>query len=124
MPKDRIFATLNLNPEEMSLYEQIYSLLNPRIPKPDLVIYLQAETDVLIQRIRLRGRDYEKGMEWDYLAALNRAYNDFFFYYKETPLLVIQTTEIDFVKSRADLEDLVEKITQMKKGTQYYVPRI
>lgn len=124
LPKDRIFAALNLNPEELSLYDQIYALLNPRIPMPDLVIYLQAETNALMQRIKLRGRDYENGMEWDYLASLNQAYNDFFFYYKDTPLLVIQTTEIDFVKSRADLEDLLDKITQMKKGTQYYVPRI
>lgn len=123
MPKDRIFATLNLEPDELALYDQIYSLLNPRIPRPDLVIYLQAETDVLIRRIKQRGREYENDMEWDYLAALNQAYNDFFFYYNDTPLLVVQTSEIDFVKSRADLEDLLGKMTQMKKGTQYYIPR-
>jgi deoxyadenosine/deoxycytidine kinase len=123
MPKDRIFAAINLGPEELSLYEQIYSLLNPRLPKPDLVIYLQAETDVLLQRIRQRGREYEKPMDPDYLTALNQAYNDFFFYYNASPLLVVQTSEIDFVKSRADLEDLLEKITHMKKGTQYYVPK-
>jgi deoxyadenosine/deoxycytidine kinase len=123
MPKDRIFAALNLEPDELALYEQIYTLLNPRIPKPDLVIYLQAETDVLMQRIKQRGRDYENGMEWNYLAALNQAYNDFFFYYNDTPLLVVQTSEIDFVKSRADLEDLLDKITHMKRGTQYYIPR-
>jgi deoxyadenosine/deoxycytidine kinase len=123
MPKDRIFATLNLEPDELTLYDQIYSLLNPRIPKPDLVIYLQAETHVLMRRIKQRGREYENGMEWDYLAALNQAYNDFFFYYNDTPLLVIQTSEIDFVKSRADLEDLLEKMTHMGKGTQYYIPR-
>ena len=123
MPKDRIFAALNLEPDELALYEQIYTLLNPRLPKPDLVIYLQAETDVLMQRIKQRGREYENGMAWDYLTALNQAYNDFFFYYNDTSLLVVQTSEIDFVKSRADLEDLLDKITQMKKGTQYYVPR-
>ena len=123
MPKDRIFAALNLQPDELALYDQIYTLLNPRLPKPDLVIYLQAETDVLMQRIKHRGRDYEKPMEWDYLAALNQAYNDFFFYYNDSPLLVVQTSEIDFVKSRADLEDLLEKMTQMKKGIQYYIPR-
>ncbi len=123
MPKDRIFATLNLEPDELTLYDQIYSLLNPRIPKPDLVIYLQAETDVLMRRIKQRGRDYENDMAWDYLAALNQAYNDFFFYYNESPLMVVQTSEIDFVKSRADLEDLLEEMTHMKKGTQYYIPR-
>jgi deoxyadenosine/deoxycytidine kinase len=123
MPKDRIFATLNLDPDELTLYDQIYTLLNPRLPKPDLVIYLQAETPVLMRRIKQRGREYENGMEWDYLAALNQAYNDFFFYYNDSPLLVVQTSEIDFVKSRADLEDLLEQMTQMKKGTQYYIPR-
>ncbi|MCI0526692.1 MAG: deoxynucleoside kinase [Nitrospira sp.] len=123
MPKDRIFATLNLEPDELTLYDQIYSLLNPRIPKPDLVIYLQAETDVLMRRIKQRGRDYENDMAWDYLAALNQAYNDFFFYYNDSPLMVVQTSEIDFVKSRADLEDLLEEMTHMKKGTQYYIPR-
>lgn len=123
MPKDRIFASLNLELDELTLYDQIYALLNPRIPKPDLVIYLQAETDVLMRRIKQRGREYENGMAWDYLTALNQAYNDFFFYYNDTPLLVVQTSEIDFVKSRADLEDLLEKMTRMKKGTQYYIPR-
>ena len=123
MPKDRIFAALNLEENELALYEQIYTLLNPRIPKPDLVIYLQAEIDVLMQRIKQRGKDYEKPIEWDYVSALNQAYNDFFFYYNDSPLLVVQTSEIDFVKSRADLEDLLDKITQMKKGTQYYIPR-
>jgi deoxyadenosine/deoxycytidine kinase len=123
MPKDRIFAALNLGEDELALYEQIYTLLNLRIPKPDLVIYLQAEIDVLMQRIKQRGKDYEKPIEWDYVSALNQAYNDFFFYYNESPLLVVQTSEIDFVNSRADLEDLLGKITQMKKGTQYYIPR-
>jgi deoxyguanosine kinase len=123
MPKDRIFAALNLSPDEMALYEQIYALLNPRVPKPDLVIYLQAETDVLMQRVNQRGRDYESDMEWEYLDALNRAYNDFFFYYNDSPLLVVQTTEIDFVKRRADLQDLLDKITQMKRGTHHYIPR-
>lgn len=123
LPKDRIFAAVNLDPDELALYQQIFGLLNPRIPKPDLVIYLQAETEVLMQRIRHRGRDYELSMEWDYLSSLNSAYNDFFFYYNDTPLLVIQTSGIDFVNRRADLEDLVDQITEMKKGTQYYVPK-
>ncbi len=123
MPKDRIFASLNLDVDELGLYEQVYSLLNPRIPRPDLVIYLQADTDVLMQRVEKRNREYEKAMDWDYLDALNRAYNDFFFYYTETPLLVVQTSDIDFVNRRSDLEDLLHQILQMKKGTQYYIRR-
>ena len=123
MPKDRIFAALNLSPDEMALYEQVYSLLNLRVPRPDLVIYLQADAEVLMRRISLRARDYERDMEWDYLADLNQAYNDFFFYYNESPLLVVQTSQIDFVSRRADLDDLIQKITQAKSGVQYYIPR-
>jgi deoxyadenosine/deoxycytidine kinase len=76
-----------------------------------------------MQRVKLRGREYEKDLSWEYLDDLNRAYNDFFFAYTETPLLVIQTTDIDFVKSGADLADLIRQIRQMKGGIQYYVPK-
>ena len=123
LPKDRIFATLNLSPSELLLYDQIFSLLNPSLPLPDLVIFLQAQTEILMERIRLRGKDYEKEISWDYLQALNQAYNDFFFHYNETPLLVIQTTEMDFVHNRMDLEDLYKQIQNMGSGTQYYIPR-
>ncbi len=123
LPKDRIFATLNLSSSELPLYDQIYSLLNMHLPLPDLVIFLQAQTDILMERIRLRGKTYEKDISWDYLQALNQAYNDFFFHYNETPLLVIHTTEIDFVHNRMDLEDLYKQIQNMGPGTQYYIPR-
>ncbi len=123
LSKDRIFATLTLNASELLLYDQIFALLNPRLPKPDLVIYLQAQTETLMERIRLRGREYEKEISWDYLHAVNQAYNDFFFHYNETPLLVIQTTEIDFVHNRMDLEDLHKQIQNMGQGTQYYILR-
>lgn len=122
LPKDRIFASLNLTPDELVLYDQVYGLLRGRLPKPDLVIYLHAETDVLMQRVHQRGRDYEKELVWEYLDALNRAYNEFFFGYTDTPLLVIQTTEIDFVNNAADLSDLIRQIRHMKGGVQYYVP--
>lgn len=122
MPKDHIFATLNLSPEELALYEQIYAQLNPRIPRPDLVIFLQADTDVLLQRIRIRDRKYEKQMERDYLRDLNQKYTEYFFNYHETPLLVVQTSNIDFVNRREDLEDLACQIRQMKSGVQYYSP--
>jgi deoxyadenosine/deoxycytidine kinase len=121
-PKDRIFAQINLDNDEWALYEQIYGMLGGRLPSPDLVIYLQAESDVLIERIRQRGRDYEKGITSEYLKRLNDAYNQFFFYYTDTPLLVIQTSEIDFVKSEADRMDLIKHIQQARKGTHYYIP--
>jgi deoxyadenosine/deoxycytidine kinase len=122
LPKDRIFASLNLSPDELVLYDQVYSLLRGRLPKPDLVIYLHAETDVLMQRVNQRGREYEKDLTWEYLDALNRAYNEYFFGYTDTPLLVLQTTEIDFVNNAADLSELIRQIRQMKGGVQYYVP--
>ncbi|MEW6682053.1 MAG: deoxynucleoside kinase [Nitrospirota bacterium] len=122
LPKDRIFASLNLSPDELVLYDQVYGLLRGRLPKPDLVIYLHAETDVLMQRVHQRGREYEKELTWEYLDALNRAYNEFFFGYTDTPLLVLQTTEIDFVNNAADLAELIRQIRHMKGGVQYYVP--
>ena len=122
-PKDRIFASITLAPSEFSLYEQLYFLLNPSIPRPDLVVYLQASTEVLLDRVNHRGRDYEKPIASDYLETLNQAYNEYFFQYTDSPLLVVQTSEIDFVNRRDDLDDLLHQITQMKKGTQYYVPK-
>ncbi len=120
--KDRIFACLNLSEHELALYEQIYKLLEPKIVKPDLVIFLQASTDALLRRIKQRGRPFEKEMHHDYIAAVNEAYNQFFFRYSETPLLVINTSEIDFVRRKEDLDDLLKQILHMKQGTQYYVP--
>ncbi len=121
--KDRIFAYLNLNDHELSLYEQIYKMLAPKIVRPDLVIFLQADTDTLLKRIKQRGRPFEKDMSHEYLAAVNEAYNQFFFHYAETPLLVINTSDIDFVHRREDLDDLLKQILNMKQGTQYYVPK-
>jgi len=121
-PKDRIFAYMNLSDPELELYEQIYSILDDQVPTPDLVIYLQADTDVLMNRIRHRGRPYERNIDWDYVEALNEAYEYFFFHYTETPLLVIKTSEINFVKSNEDLDDLTRQISLMKKGTRYYTP--
>jgi len=120
--KDRIFAYLNLDENELGLYEQVYRLLDTRIPKPDLVIYLQASTDVLFDRISLRNKDYEKSVREDYLTKLIDAYNRYFFYYNDTPLLVVNTTEIDFVNNAADLANLVKEIRNMKGGSQHYIP--
>jgi deoxyguanosine kinase len=121
--KDRIFAYVNLDDNELALYEQIYKILEPKVVRPDLVIFLQADTDTLLRRIKQRGRSFEKELSIDYLAAVNEAYNQFFFRYSDTPLLVINTSDIDFVHRREDLDDLLKQILGMKQGTQYYVPR-
>jgi len=120
--KDRIFAALNLDPDELALYEQIYALIGGRTVKPDLVIYLQARREVLIQRIRRRGRDFERHIEPAYLEALSRAYSDFFFHYEETPLLVVNTSDIDVVGSVTDADALVSVVRRHRKGTQHYNP--
>lgn len=120
--KDRIFAYLTLDEHELPLYEQIYKILEPKIVKPDLVIFLQADTDTLLRRIKRRGRSFEKEINDDYIAAVNEAYNQFFFRYTDTPLLVINTSDIDFVHRRADLDDLLKQVLGMKHGTRYYVP--
>jgi deoxyguanosine kinase len=120
--KDRIFAALTLAPAELTLYHQIYDLLGPRVVRPDLVVYLQARTDVLTSRIRKRGRDFERGLEPAYLEALATAYNDFFFHYDDSPLLVVNTSDIDIEASPEDLETLLGVIRKHRKGTQHYVP--
>ena len=120
--KDKIFATLTLNSEELSLYQQIYQLLDTRIPKPDLVVYLQARPEVLYKRIRKRDKKYERGVTLEYLEEVAQAYNRYFFQYDETPLLVVNTSEIDFVSSGKDLADLTKEINNMGSGTQHYIP--
>ncbi|HEX7622300.1 MAG TPA: deoxynucleoside kinase [Anaeromyxobacteraceae bacterium] len=120
--KDRIFAALNLDANELVLYEQIYALLGGRTVKPDLVVYLQARQEVLLSRIRRRGRDFERRLDPDYLAALSQAYSDFFFHYDEAPLLVVNTSDIDLAGSSADADALVTVIRRHRKGIQHYNP--
>jgi len=120
--KDQIFATLTLSAEELNLYQQIYALLNARIPKPDLVVYLQARPEVLYKRVKKRNKKYERGVTFEYLTEVAQAYNQFFFHYEETPLLVVNTSEIDFVSSSKDLADLIKEINSMGSGTQHYIP--
>ncbi len=120
--KDRIFAALTLDPNELALYERVFDLMGPRVVKPDLVIYLQARLDVLLARIKKRGREFERRFDADYLSQVCRAYNDFFFHYQETPLLVVNTTEIDFVNVQADQDALLSTVWKMRKGTLNYNP--
>jgi deoxyadenosine/deoxycytidine kinase len=120
--KDRIFAYLNLDENELALYEQVFRLLDVRISKPDLVIYLQASTEVLQERIKRRNKDYESAIKDDYLEKLTDAYNRYFFYYTDTPLLVVNTTDIDFVNNSADFSSLIKEIRTMKGGAQHYIP--
>ena len=120
--KDKIFTYLNLDENELALYEQVYRLLDARIPKPDMVIYLQARTEVLIERIRKRNKDYEKDIEEEYIESLVDAYNRYFFYYTDSPLLVVNTSDIDFVKFPDDLSNMVNEIKSIKGGVQHYIP--
>jgi len=120
--KDRIFASLNLDNHELALYEQIFGLLNGQISSPDLVIFLQANPEVLLHRIRSRNIPYEKDIDLEYLKMLTEAYNYYFFHYDHTPLLVVNTSEIDFVNRKEDLAQMIREIKQMKKGTWYFIP--
>jgi len=121
--KSRLFAYLNLDDSELLIYEKLFSLLAESVPKPDLVVYLQAPTDVLMKRVRTRGRPEESRLSEEYLTEVNRAFNHYFFHYGATPLLVVNTADVDFSRSREDLDDLLRQIRNMGKGTQYYVPR-
>jgi deoxyadenosine/deoxycytidine kinase len=124
--KDKIFAYLNLDDNELFIYQRLYDLLSKDVPSPDLVIYLQAPTDVLVRRLRERARDLEREtLEPDpaYLKEVNEAYQHFFFHYTATPLLVVETSQLDLSGSDDALEDLVKQINGMGRGTQYYVPR-
>ncbi len=120
--KDGLFASVNLSEPELLLYEKIVPLMREQLPRPDLVVYLQARTEVLLDRIRRRKVPYERQIGKDYLEALNAAYNYFFFHYDQTPLLVVKTDEIDFVHRPEHFEDLLHQIERSVDGKQYYVP--
>jgi len=120
--KDRIFAGLNLSARELALYERLGGWLELDVGKPDVVVYLQANPDVLMERIGRRGRPFEKDMDRDYIKQLNEAYNHFFFHYTDAPLLVVNTNAIDFVNNADDFEDLLQRIVSHRQGTVYYAP--
>jgi deoxyadenosine/deoxycytidine kinase len=124
--KDKIFAYLNLDDNELFIYQRLYDLLSEDVPSPDLVIYLQAPTDVLLRRLRDRARDLDRDTpdpDPGYLKELNEAYQHFFFHYASTPLLVVETSHLDLAGSDEALDDLIKQINGMGRGTQYYVPR-
>ncbi len=124
--RDKIYAYLNLDDNELFIYQRLYDLLARDVPPPDLVVYLQAPTDVLLRRIRARRVDAESvpfEPDADYLRELNEAYHHFFFHYEATPLLVVETSEFDSEVSDEALDDLVRQIDGLGAGTRYYVPR-
>ncbi len=123
LAKDRIFARLNLDPDELVLYEGVYRLLDGQLARPDLVVYIRARVEVLAERLRKRNRTFERHISMEYLESVSAAYRDFFFYYDETPLLVVDSSEIDFVDDPGDLEDLLREIDRTVTGSHYYVPR-
>jgi len=120
--KDRIFAGLNLAADEFALYERIYGLLDARIRKPDLVVFLDADVEVLMRRLRKRDRPYERRIGRVYVERVVEAYRRFFHGYRETPLLVVSCSDIDFVGNGGHMADLVREIGSMGQGVQVYVP--
>ncbi|MEE3152494.1 MAG: deoxynucleoside kinase [Candidatus Neomarinimicrobiota bacterium] len=120
--KDRLFASLNLDDKEMHLYDTVASLLERNIIKPELVIYLQADTDVLMKNIEKRGRNMERNVTWEYIDALNQVYTEYFFRYQDTPLVIINTNNIDFVENENDLKEVIDYIRQPVSGTKFFNP--
>ncbi len=120
--KDKLFAYLNLNDSELGLYNQYYAIFAEQVPIPDLVIYLQAKPETLRKRIARKNVPFEHQLSDDYLGAVVKAYEHFFFHYKSTDLLVIETSEIDFIDRNEDLQELLRRLSQPVKGTQYFLP--
>ncbi len=122
LEKDRLFARVTLDDAEFGLYEQVYTKLDVQAPKPDLVVYLQAPVDVLLERIAKRGIRYEQQIERAYLERLNEAYARFFHEYEAAPLLIVNAASIDPINNQADYDELLAAIQRMKRGRLYYNP--
>lgn len=120
--KNNIFAYLNLSEDELMLFGKVYNALEPEVPKPDLCIYLTADVDTCMKRIKKRARAFEKNMADEYLADLIDAYNHFFHYYRASPLLVVDTRHLNIPGRPEDFEELVHQLHRPIKGTQYWVP--
>lgn len=122
LEKDRLFAQLNLDDDELRLYEQVYASLTLDAPRPDLVIYLQAPVEVLLERVQKRGRSAERFIETNYLQRLTEAYTRFFHYYSDSPLLIVNAAEIDLVNNPRDYQQLIERLSQVRSGRHYFNP--
>lgn len=120
--KDRIFAYLNLTDDELLIYDKLYSMLEPQVPTPDLILYLVADIDTCIERIRKRNRAYERRLSEEYLVELIDAYNHYYHHYRSSPVLVVDTRNLDFPSRPSDFEELLEQLAKPRKGTEYYVP--
>jgi deoxyadenosine/deoxycytidine kinase len=120
--KDKLFACLNLNDVELETYNRYYNLFREQLPTPDLVIYLQATPEVLKKRLKKKNAPGEKAINEDYLEEVIKAYEHFFFHYTSSDLLIVNTSEIDFVERNEDLQELLRKVSAPIKGTQYFLP--
>ncbi len=120
--KDRLFATLNLNDKEFDLYNTVATILEKNLSYPDMVIFLQSDTDRLIKNIKMRGRTYEEKIDIGYLEALNQVYTEYFFKYDKSPLLIINTNDIDFVNNQNDMNEIINFIRTPVQGTKFFNP--
>lgn len=120
LDKDQLFARLNLNDEEYGLYQQIYTHLQPQTPAPDLVIYLQAPVETLIERVKRRGVEYESLIQEGYLARLAESYSRYFYQYDVSPLLIVNSENLNFADQYQDFELLLERIGQMRGGREFF----
>jgi deoxyguanosine kinase len=118
--KDMLFARMNLDDDEFELYQKVYADLAPQAPTPDLVIYLQAPIDALQERVRRRGIDFERGMDAGYLQRLANSYSEFFHRYEAAPLLIVNTSNLNFAESEADFELLVERVSKMRGPREFF----
>src|SRR5579883_501074 len=120
--KDKLFAYLNLSDPELDIYNRYYNFFRNQVPTPDLVIYLQATPEVLKKRLKKKGAPGEKGISEDYLEEVIKAYEHFFFHYTSSDLLIVNTSEIDFVERSEDLQALLRRVSEPIRGTQYFLP--
>lgn len=118
--KDPLFARLNLSDAEFALYQQIYQTLKPQIPAPDLVIYLQAAPGVLLERVRGRAQQYEREITESYLSRLTQSYNEFFYHYDTSPVLVVNSEHLNFVDAEEDFAELLQRITDMRGQREFF----
>jgi deoxyadenosine/deoxycytidine kinase len=122
-PKNRIFAYLNLSDDELMLFDKLFTLLEPQVPNPDLVLYLTADLDTCMSRLKKRPHPYERHISAEYMSQLIDAYNHYYYHYSRSPLLVVDTRHLDFVHRTVDFEELVQLLRRPIRGSEYFVPR-